>query len=83
MGTTYAGLPVELVIQTTSSILQGRFAPREAVTILATQTPQATVSARQLARIDPERASAYADILRAIGREVRATRPNGPAPCAR
>ena len=68
---TQAGLPVELVIQTTSGVLEGRFDPREAVTILATQTPLATASARRLARTDPDRASAYAGVLRAIGREVR------------
>jgi hypothetical protein len=68
---TQAGLPVELLIQTTSGILEGRFAPREAVTILATQTPLATVAARRLARVDPERANSYAGVLRAIGREVR------------
>jgi hypothetical protein len=66
-----SGLPVELVIQTTSGVLEGRFDPREAVTILATQTPLARASARRLARDNPEKASAYAGILRAIGREVR------------
>jgi hypothetical protein len=68
---TQAGLPVELVIQTSSGILEGRFAPREAVTILATQTPMATSAARRLAESDPERASAYAGVLRAVGRELR------------
>ena len=33
------------MIQTSSGILEGRFAPREAVTILATQTPMATSAA--------------------------------------
>jgi hypothetical protein len=68
---TQVGLPVELVIQTSSGVLEGRFAPREAVTILASQTPQARGAARRLARSDPERASAYAEVLRAIGRELR------------
>jgi len=68
---TADGLPVELVIQTSSGVLEGRFAPREAVTILATQGPQATAAARRLARSDPERAGAYAEVLGAIGRELR------------
>jgi hypothetical protein len=79
---TQAGLPVELVIQTTSGVLEGRFDPREAVTILATQTPLATASARRLARVDPERASAYAGVLRAIGREVRTRADHDPKPAA-
>ncbi len=68
---TQAALAVELVIQTSSGVLEGRFAPREAVTLLATQTPQATSAARRLARSEPERAAAYAGVLRAIGRELR------------
>jgi hypothetical protein len=68
---TQAGLPVELVIQTSSGLLEGRFAPREAVTLLATQTPQATSAARRLAVSDPDRANAYAGVLRAVGRELR------------
>jgi hypothetical protein len=68
---TQTGLAVELVIQTSSGVLEGRFAPREAVTLLATQSPQATAAARRLARSDPERAEAYASVLRAIGRELR------------
>ena len=79
---TEASLPVELVIQTTSGVLEGRFDPREAVTILATQTPLATASARRLAREDPQRASDYAGVLRAIGREVRSRAEQSPRPAA-
>jgi hypothetical protein len=68
---TQGGLAVELVIQTSSGVLEGRFAPREAVTLLATQTPQAISAAKRLGLNDPERASNYASVLRAIGRELR------------
>jgi hypothetical protein len=79
---TQAGLPVELVIQTSSGILEGRFAPREAVTLLATQTPQATSAARRLARTDPDRADAYAGVLRAVGRELRDRADHAERPAA-
>jgi hypothetical protein len=68
---TQAGLAVELVIETTCGVLEGRFAPREAVTLLATQTPQAVSAARRLGRSDPDKAGSYASVLRAIGRELR------------
>ncbi|HEX2118829.1 MAG TPA: hypothetical protein VHF91_06570, partial [Acidimicrobiales bacterium] len=38
---TAGHVAVDLVIQTASGILTGRFAPREAVTILASQVPRA------------------------------------------
>jgi len=54
------------VIRTASSVLVGRLAPREAVTILATQTPLALVGAEHLVRDDPEGARRYATLLRAV-----------------
>jgi hypothetical protein len=57
---------VELVIRTASSVLVGRLAPREAVTILATQTPLARKRARQLLEGDPTQARSYATLLRAL-----------------
>ncbi|MGH9184132.1 MAG: hypothetical protein ACRDZ9_10080 [Acidimicrobiales bacterium] len=63
--------PVELVIQTATAVLDGRLDPREAVTILATQVPQARSAGGPLGREDPERAAAYASIIRGIGRALR------------
>jgi hypothetical protein len=62
---------VELVIQTASVLLEGRLAPQEAVTILATQAPQAKAASRRLRRTDPERAAVYAELLRSIASALR------------
>lgn len=68
---------VELVIRTASSVVVGRLAPREAVTILATQTQRALGVAGDLARGDPAKARDYATILRSL--EVAlATGPGAP-----
>jgi hypothetical protein len=77
-----AGLAVEVVIQTSSGVLESRFAPREAVTLLATQTPQAISAAKRLAQSDPERAGTYASVLRAIGRELRSRAEHDERPGA-
>jgi hypothetical protein len=62
---------VALVIQTASVLLEGRLAPQEAVTILATQAPQAKAASRRLGRTEPERAAIYAELLRSIASELR------------
>jgi hypothetical protein len=54
------------VIRTASSVLVGRLAPREAVTILATQTPLALIGAAHLVTDDPDGARRYATLLRAV-----------------
>jgi hypothetical protein len=63
---------VELVIQTASGILTGRFAPREALTILATQAPQARADARRLVIDDADRAGIYAGLVAAVRAELMA-----------
>ena len=68
---TQDDLLVELVIQTASVLLEGRLAPNEAVTILATQAPQARAASGRLRRADPERAAVYAELLRSIASELR------------
>jgi hypothetical protein len=70
-----ARLAVELVIQTASGILTGRFAPREALTILATQAPEARAEAPRLVERDPQRAGMYAGLLGSIRGEL-AARPD-------
>ena len=60
-------MTVALVIQTASGILTGRFAPREAVTLLATQGPQARAEA---ARLDPDAARRYADVVASLRAEL-------------
>jgi hypothetical protein len=65
---------VALVIQTASGILTGRFAPREAVTLLATQAPQARAEA---ARLDPGAAARYAALIASVRAEL-AARPRQP-----
>ena len=64
-------MTVALVIQTASGILTGRFAPREAVTLLATQAPQARAEA---GRLDPETARRYAEVVTSV-RDELAGRP--------
>ncbi|MDQ4133277.1 MAG: hypothetical protein M3179_08750 [Actinomycetota bacterium] len=61
---------VELVIRTASSLLIGRLAPREAVTILATQTPLALERAAALARTEPELSRNYAAVVRSVYAEL-------------
>lgn len=63
---TAGHVAVDLVIQTASGILTGRFAPREAVTILASQVPRACGEAAALATGQPERAEAYVAVLRSM-----------------
>ena len=67
-------MTVALVIQTASGILTGRFAPREAVTLLATQAPQARAEA---ARLDPATAQRYAELVASVRSDL-ASRPAGP-----
>ncbi|HEX2047043.1 MAG TPA: hypothetical protein VHF27_04715 [Acidimicrobiales bacterium] len=62
-------MTVALVIQTASGILTGRFAPREAVTLLATQGPQARAEA---ARLDPIAATRYAELVASVRAELAA-----------
>jgi hypothetical protein len=57
---------VELVIETATGLLTGRFGPREAVTILASQAPQARAEARLLAEHEPGWARAHAELLDSI-----------------
>lgn len=72
---------IELVIQTASGVLTGRFGPREAVTLLASQAPQARSEARALAGSDPDRSQEYAQLLSSIGAELdSADDPDGPPP---
>lgn len=65
-------MTVALVIQTASGILTGRFAPREAVTLLATQAPQARAEA---ARLEPAAASRYAQLVASLRAELAARPP--------
>jgi hypothetical protein len=62
---------VEQVIQTATQTIEGGLTCREAVTILASLTPQAVAAARELRKTDPERAAAYQELILAIGRELR------------
>lgn len=61
---------VELVIQTATGLLTGRFGAREAVTILASQVPQARAEARLLVGQDPTWARTHAELLTAIRTEL-------------
>lgn len=62
---------VEVVIRTATAVLLDRLAPNEAVTILATRVATARSEARHLGQADPERAAAYAGLLRDVGRQLR------------
>jgi hypothetical protein len=62
---------VEQVIQTATKVLEGELAAREAITILATLTPQAVPAARKLRELELDRAVAYRELILAIGRELR------------
>ncbi len=63
---TAGHVAIDLVIQTASGVLTGRFAPREAVTILASQAPQARGEAARLATHDPDAARRYADVAATV-----------------
>ena len=63
-------LAVELVIQTATALLVHRLAPREAVTILATQAPQARSVADAFVQADPERAATYAALLTSLASDL-------------
>jgi ethanolamine ammonia-lyase small subunit len=63
-------LAVELVIQTASGVLTGRFGPREAVTILASQVPHARSRAAVLAERDPRWSTVHAELLGSIREEL-------------
>lgn len=63
-------LAVELVIQTASGVLTGRFGPREAVTILASQAPQARAEAQLLIARDPQQSAIYAQLLGSVAAEL-------------
>lgn len=71
-------LAVELVIETASGILTGRFGPREAVTILATQAPHARSRARVLATRDPGWSAGRAELLGAISAELASRLDGNP-----
>lgn len=63
---------VEWVIQTATSLVAKRLAPREAVTILASQVPHARAAATALVRSDSERAETYAELLASLTADLRA-----------
>lgn len=68
---------IDFVIQTASGVLTGRFGPREAVTILAAQAPQARAEAAVLAERAPRRGERYAELLRSIAAELVKEEPEG------
>ena len=70
--TTAAHFAVELVIQTASGVLTGRYGPKEAVTLLASQGPQARARGMVMAIREPEQAGSYAELLRSIVTELAA-----------
>lgn len=69
---------MELVIQTASGVLTGRFGPREAVTILASQVPHARARAAVLSERDPAWSATHAELLRAIRAELSRTLEGSP-----
>lgn len=71
---------VELVIQTATGVLTGRFGPREAVTILATQVPHARSRAVALVERDPAWSATHAELLRSISAELSRTLAGSPQP---
>jgi hypothetical protein len=73
-------LEVELVIQTTTALLIHRLAPREAVTILATQGPRARAVAASFSEADPDRAGTYARLLTSIAADLRSELPETDDP---
>ncbi len=75
-----AQLAVELVIQTTTALLVHRLAPREAVTILATQAPQARAVAASFVLTDAARAATYATLLTSMAADLRGQLPGSDDP---
>lgn len=71
---------VEQVIQTATKVLEGELAAREAMTILASLTPQATAAARELHEVELDRAVAYRELILAIGRELQRRQPGSTEP---
>lgn len=69
--------PLEEVIRTGASVLTGRLAPQEAVTILATMAPQAVQAAARCRQEDAARAGQLAAVLRSLAAEVA---PGGAGP---
>ncbi|MGH9281150.1 MAG: hypothetical protein ACRD12_24075 [Acidimicrobiales bacterium] len=63
-------LAAELVVQTATALLVGGLAPREAVTILATQAPQARATAGALVEEDAGRAGTYSELLRSLANDL-------------
>ncbi len=61
---------MEDVIRTGASVLTGRLAAQEAVTILATMAPQAVRAAERCRQEDAERAAQLAAVLRSLAAEV-------------
>jgi hypothetical protein len=47
-------------------VLEGELAAREAITILATMTPQAVAAARELREMELDRAIAYRELILTI-----------------
>ena len=62
--------PLEEVIRTGASVLTGRLAAQEAVTILATMAPQAARVAARCRHEDGERAAQLAAVLRSLAAEL-------------
>ena len=69
--------PLEEVIRTGASVVIGRLAAQEAVTILATMAPQAVRAAARCREEDAERATQLAAVLRSLAAEVA---PAGSGP---
>ncbi len=69
--------PLEDVIRTGASVVTGRLAAQEAVTILATMAPQAVQAAARCRQEDAERAGQMAAVLRSLAAEVA---PTGSGP---
>jgi hypothetical protein len=69
--------PLDDVIRTGASVVTGRLAAQEAVTILATMAPQAVRAAARCRREDAERAAQLAAVLRSLAAEVA---PAGSGP---
>lgn len=63
-------LATEMVVQTATALLVGGLAPREAVTILASQAPQARARADDFVRHDAQRASRYGGLLRSLASDL-------------
>lgn len=69
-GVDAAHLAVEMVIETATGVLTGRFGPREAVTILASQVPHARSRAAVLFERDPAWSATHAELLASINAEL-------------